>query len=231
MIGSYPFKFQGARILSGVEEGAYGWITINYLLSSFIKYSYEGKWLHPKNGKILGALNMGGASTQITFTPEGRIADKQTEASFLKAAFSAFFYTFDFLKLAPQSSLDVTKKTTEEFCKSDWSSVHIGGGAGQGFTAESHFRNNPTLSIKAIAWLKDRLKTDFPTEKENNLREYCATSYYITTLLVDAYICDNQSWNKIIFKKKLRADDPDIGWMLGYTLNLTNLIPTETPVR
>ncbi|MGH0142357.1 UNVERIFIED_CONTAM: hypothetical protein FKN15_075862 [Acipenser sinensis] len=37
MIGSYPFKFQGARILSGVEEGAYGWITINYLLSSFIK--------------------------------------------------------------------------------------------------------------------------------------------------------------------------------------------------
>ncbi|MGH0176654.1 UNVERIFIED_CONTAM: hypothetical protein FKN15_072932 [Acipenser sinensis] len=42
------------------------------------QYSYEGKWLHPKNGKILGALNMGGASTQITFTPEGRIADKQT---------------------------------------------------------------------------------------------------------------------------------------------------------
>ncbi|MGH0181769.1 UNVERIFIED_CONTAM: hypothetical protein FKN15_007642 [Acipenser sinensis] len=143
MIGSYPFKFQGACILSGMEEG----ITINYLLSSFIK------------------------------------------------AFSAFFYTFDFLKLAPQSSLDVTKKTTEEFCKRDWSS----------------------------------LKTDFPTEKENNLREYCATSYYITTLLVDAYIFDNQSWNKIVFEKK--ADDTDIGWMLGYTLNLTNLIPTETPAR
>lgn len=102
---------------------------------------------------------------------------------------------FDFLKLAPQSSLDVTKKTTEEFCKRDWSS----------------------------------LKTDFPTEKENNLREYCATSYYITTLLVDAYKFDNQSWNKIVFEKK--ADDADIGWMLGYTLNLTNLIPTETPAR
>ncbi|MGH0165202.1 UNVERIFIED_CONTAM: hypothetical protein FKN15_048488 [Acipenser sinensis] len=82
VIGSYPFKFQGARILSGVEEGAYGWIAINYLLSSFIKYSYEGKRLHPKNRKILGALNVGDASTQITFTPEGRIADKQTEASF-----------------------------------------------------------------------------------------------------------------------------------------------------
>ncbi|MGH0165209.1 UNVERIFIED_CONTAM: hypothetical protein FKN15_048495 [Acipenser sinensis] len=78
MIVSYPFKFQSDHILSGVEEGAYGWIAINYLLSSFIKYSYEGKWLHPKNRKILGALNVGDASTQITFTPEGRIADKQT---------------------------------------------------------------------------------------------------------------------------------------------------------
>ncbi|MGH0152724.1 UNVERIFIED_CONTAM: hypothetical protein FKN15_023208 [Acipenser sinensis] len=211
MIGSYPFKFQGA--LSGVKEGAYGWIAINYLLSSFIKYSYEGKRLHPKNRKILGALDMGGASTQITFTPEGRIADKQTEASFryehtaytdsflsygkmqfmnsvlakLVKAASAFFYTFDFLKLAPQPSLDVKKKTTEEFCKKDWSSV----------------------------------------QKENNLREYCATSYCITTLLVDAYIFDYQSWNKIVFEKK--ADDPDICWMLGYTLKLTNLIPTETP--
>ncbi|MGH0129395.1 UNVERIFIED_CONTAM: hypothetical protein FKN15_024124 [Acipenser sinensis] len=105
MIGSYPFKFQGDHILSGVEEGAYGWITINYLLSSFIK------------------------------------------------ACSAFFYTFDFLKLAPQSSLDVKKKTTEEFCKRDWSSMRIG------------------------------------------------------------------------------ADDTDNGWMLGYMLNLTNLIPTETPAR
>ncbi|MGH0171857.1 UNVERIFIED_CONTAM: hypothetical protein FKN15_061946 [Acipenser sinensis] len=82
MIGSYPFKFQGCPHPVGGGGGAYGWIAINYLLSSFIKYSYEGKWLHPMNGKILGALNMGGASTQITFTPEGRIADKQTEASF-----------------------------------------------------------------------------------------------------------------------------------------------------
>ncbi|KAK1158429.1 hypothetical protein AOXY_G23349 [Acipenser oxyrinchus oxyrinchus] len=74
------------------------------------------------------------------------------------------------------------------------------------------------------------LKTDFPTEKENNLREYCATSYYITTLLIDAYRFDNQSWNKIVFEK-VRDDDTNIGWTLGYMLNLTNLIPTETPAR
>ncbi|ROL54702.1 Ectonucleoside triphosphate diphosphohydrolase 8 [Anabarilius grahami] len=36
-IQSYPFDFRGARIISDMEEGACGWITINYLLESFIK--------------------------------------------------------------------------------------------------------------------------------------------------------------------------------------------------
>lgn len=34
---SYPFRFKGATILSGQEEGAYGWVTVNYLLENFIK--------------------------------------------------------------------------------------------------------------------------------------------------------------------------------------------------
>nr|XP_054292016.1 ectonucleoside triphosphate diphosphohydrolase 1 isoform X3 [Pongo pygmaeus]XP_054378657.1 ectonucleoside triphosphate diphosphohydrolase 1 isoform X4 [Pongo abelii] len=34
-LSNYPFDFQGARIITGQEEGAYGWITINYLLGKF----------------------------------------------------------------------------------------------------------------------------------------------------------------------------------------------------
>lgn len=34
-LSRYHFDFQGARIISGQEEGAYGWITINYLLGKF----------------------------------------------------------------------------------------------------------------------------------------------------------------------------------------------------
>ena len=26
-----PFSYQGARLLSGQEEGAFGWVTVNYL--------------------------------------------------------------------------------------------------------------------------------------------------------------------------------------------------------
>ncbi|XP_009080561.1 PREDICTED: ectonucleoside triphosphate diphosphohydrolase 1 [Acanthisitta chloris] len=63
-----PFSFQGARIISGQEEGAYGWITINYLLGNF-KQSDWTRRLHPLKpiSETSGALDLGGASTQITF--------------------------------------------------------------------------------------------------------------------------------------------------------------------
>lgn len=34
---TYPFSYQGARIISGQEEGAFGWITVNYLSDNFRK--------------------------------------------------------------------------------------------------------------------------------------------------------------------------------------------------
>lgn len=53
---SFPFSFQGARILSGQEEGAFGWVTVNYL-DDRLKQGLE----------TTGALDLGGASTQISF--------------------------------------------------------------------------------------------------------------------------------------------------------------------
>lgn len=38
-IQSYPFDYRGASVLSGQEEGAYGWVTVNYLSENFIKVS------------------------------------------------------------------------------------------------------------------------------------------------------------------------------------------------
>uniref|UniRef100_A0A8C9P4I5 Ectonucleoside triphosphate diphosphohydrolase 2 n=1 Tax=Spermophilus dauricus TaxID=99837 RepID=A0A8C9P4I5_SPEDA len=62
----YPFDFRGARILSGQDEGVFGWVTANYLLENFIKYGWVGRWFRPRKG-TLGAMDLGGASTQITF--------------------------------------------------------------------------------------------------------------------------------------------------------------------
>eukprot|EP00455_Lapot_gusevi_P017532 TRINITY_DN1937_c0_g1_i2.p1 TRINITY_DN1937_c0_g1~~TRINITY_DN1937_c0_g1_i2.p1 ORF type:complete len:480 (-),score=113.62 TRINITY_DN1937_c0_g1_i2:51-1490(-) len=59
----FLFEDSFARVISGEEEGVFGWITTNYLmgtLGSDVKDTY-------------GAMDMGGASTQITFGPSEEI--------------------------------------------------------------------------------------------------------------------------------------------------------------
>nr|XP_055054317.1 ectonucleoside triphosphate diphosphohydrolase 2-like [Misgurnus anguillicaudatus] len=73
---TYPFSFKVAKILSGQEEGAYGWVTVNYLLENYVKYDFVSQWLSTGRPTI-GALDFGGASTQITFVTEETIENKE----------------------------------------------------------------------------------------------------------------------------------------------------------
>ncbi|XP_033832121.1 ectonucleoside triphosphate diphosphohydrolase 2 [Periophthalmus magnuspinnatus] len=93
---SYPFDFRGAAILSGEEEGAYGWVTVNYLLENFIKYSFVGHWLSPGRGTV-GALDFGGASTQITFATEDRVEDERDRVRLQLYGQHYTLYTHSFL--------------------------------------------------------------------------------------------------------------------------------------
>ncbi|NXQ53943.1 ENTP8 diphosphohydrolase, partial [Anthoscopus minutus] len=94
----YPVAFKGAQILTGEEEGAYGWITINYLLDSFTKYSPKARtWLHPEAANIFGALDLGGASTQITFMPKGSVLSQNEVSEFTLYGYSYNIYTHSYL--------------------------------------------------------------------------------------------------------------------------------------
>ena len=60
-----------ARIISGEEEGVFGWITSNLLLEMAETSSHSGgRSLQDLQSGALGAMDMGGASTQITFPPK-----------------------------------------------------------------------------------------------------------------------------------------------------------------
>lgn len=100
ILRSFPFDFQGARIISGKEEGAYGWITINYLLGKFTK---KLKWLYPlenetSNEETYGALDLGGASTQITFVPINQTIESPNNALYFRLYGKDYnVYTHSFL--------------------------------------------------------------------------------------------------------------------------------------
>uniref|UniRef100_A0A8B9NVB0 Ectonucleoside triphosphate diphosphohydrolase 2 n=1 Tax=Apteryx owenii TaxID=8824 RepID=A0A8B9NVB0_APTOW len=90
---SYPFDFRGAKILSGEEEGVFGWVTANYLLENFIKVSRR-MW---QPAGTLGAMDLGGASTQITFETKDTIEEPQNKVM-LKLYGQAYkVYTHSFL--------------------------------------------------------------------------------------------------------------------------------------
>ncbi|XP_059387103.1 ectonucleoside triphosphate diphosphohydrolase 1-like isoform X2 [Carassius carassius] len=82
----YPFSYQGARIIKGQEEGAFGWITVNYLNEN----------LRTPTG-TLGALDLGGASTQITFVPQQNIESHDNSINFRLYGNDYHLYTHSFL--------------------------------------------------------------------------------------------------------------------------------------
>ncbi|NXX62577.1 ENTP8 diphosphohydrolase, partial [Scopus umbretta] len=104
-IGEYPVDFRGAQILTGNEEGSFGWITVNYLLETLVKCSFTGKWTHPPAEVVVGALDLGGASTQITFLPGTTIDDNSTRALLGLYGTNYSIYTHSYLCYGQKQAL------------------------------------------------------------------------------------------------------------------------------
>uniref|UniRef100_A0A674GVH5 Ectonucleoside triphosphate diphosphohydrolase 8 n=1 Tax=Taeniopygia guttata TaxID=59729 RepID=A0A674GVH5_TAEGU len=298
----YPVAFKGARVLTGEEEGAYGWITINYLLDSFTKVG-EG-WNTLSN--IFGALDLGGASTQITFMPEGSALRQNGASEFTLYGYRHNIYTHSYLCYGQDEMLQRLRSCSfrhpcypEGYKETVWLSsfraspctdgsdprLPLGDGSatleGRGdasgcraalrklfnfsacgqsqdcafdgvyqpplrgkFIAFSAFYYNfkflnltegqPLAVVRqAIEGLCTRswedLSSSYPKENPKRLPKYCANANYILTLLLDAYKFNETSWNNIFFQMK--AGGAELGWTLGYMLNLTNMVPAEVPAR
>ncbi|XP_013917552.1 PREDICTED: ectonucleoside triphosphate diphosphohydrolase 3 isoform X3 [Thamnophis sirtalis] len=218
---SQPFEFRDAQIITGQEEGVYGWITANYLKGNFLEKNLWSAWVHPRGVETIGALDLGGASTQISFIPEESMqtfnstlqvqlfgyqysvytysfqcygrdeAEKKLLASILQA-FSGFYYTVNALNLTGQFSLTEFNSSMWTFCSQDWNQL-------------------PFMLSKF---------------EETYARSYCFSANYIYQLLVRGYKFNADNWPQIHFQKEV--DNSSIAWSLGYMLSLTNMIPAES---
>ncbi|XP_045710278.1 ectonucleoside triphosphate diphosphohydrolase 1 isoform X1 [Phyllostomus hastatus] len=127
VLNSYPFDFRGARIISGGEEGAYGWITVNYLLGKFTK---KLRWLNlisygNESQETYGALDLGGASTQITFVPQNQATESPQNALYFRLYGKDYnVYTHSFLCYGKDQALlqkiakdiQATNRTIQDPC-------------------------------------------------------------------------------------------------------------------
>ncbi len=101
-----PFYFEHdfARVVSGEEEGIYGWTAINFLLGKLLPAS-AGTGTVDANSSV-GALDLGGASTQISFF----VPDQDILANMFKLQIGAQkhwnIYTHSFLYFGVNSARD-----------------------------------------------------------------------------------------------------------------------------
>lgn len=84
--GSYEFnvpdiaecRAQHVRVISGEEEGLYGWLAVNYLMDGFDMHELAPKG-STRHASTYGFLDMGGASTQIAFEPSESEREKHAD--------------------------------------------------------------------------------------------------------------------------------------------------------
>lgn len=90
---SWPFRLEfpnWIRIISGVDEGVYGWLSTNYLLQTF---------QFNNASHTVGALDLGGASTQITFATDHPLTPEQGGTSITVGKTTYRLYSTSYLGL------------------------------------------------------------------------------------------------------------------------------------
>ncbi|KAM9207612.1 ectonucleoside triphosphate diphosphohydrolase 8 isoform 2-T2 [Dugong dugon] len=260
-----PVDFRSAALLTGLEEGAFAWITINYALGMLLT---------------------------ISFVPGGPILDPSTQASFLLYGSSYNIYTHSYLCFGRDQVLSRLLARLVQGSPSGlvrhpcyhsgyqatlplaplFESPCVGtsapAGTAQNLTIEG--TGNPGACVSAIRELFNFSSCEgradcafdgvyqppvrgqfYPLDTVNAtvwefclrpwklveisypeqapwLRDYCASGLYILTLLLEGYGFSEETWPSIKFL--MQAGGTEIGWTLGYMLNLTNMIPAKAPV-
>ncbi|XP_066441158.1 ectonucleoside triphosphate diphosphohydrolase 3 isoform X2 [Eleutherodactylus coqui] len=232
-----PFDFRGAHIITGQEEGVYGWITVNYLMGNFLESS-QGKPhvenpCYPRNYKVNLTMNhIFGSLCSASFRPanyhpEQLISYKGTGEPVPCMQSVATLFNFTACRGKPDCSFDGVYQPKVKGRFSAFSGFYYTANA-LNLTGNFHLDefNSSIYSFCSQEWSK--LPHILSRFDETYARSYCFSANYIYHLLVHGYKFDSESWPHILFQKEV--GNSSIAWSLGYMLNLTNMIPAERPL-
>ena len=109
----FLYKPEWIRVLSGEEEGTFGWVAVNSLLGT----------LQSQSSQTFGALDLGGASTQVTFHPDesilaGLFPLKIAQNSHMLYTHSYLYYGADQARYRMYTDLESTAAVSAKEVKS-----------------------------------------------------------------------------------------------------------------
>ncbi|XP_055416541.1 ectonucleoside triphosphate diphosphohydrolase 1 isoform X4 [Bubalus kerabau] len=236
-ISKYPFDFQGARIISGQEEGAYGWITVNYLLGKFTQGTHGIIHEPCFHSRYMRKMKM-------SVFNEGFCTERHE--------LNSSFYPLVDIEIRGAGNFQQCRQSIIQLFNTSYcpySSCSFNGvflpplhgqfGAFSAFYYVMEFLNLTSEEPVSVEKLTEKLEEfcaqrweevqkNFGEVKEKYLSEYCFSGTYILVLLLNGYHFTAESWKNIHFMNKVRSTS--VGWTLGYMLNLTNKIPAEEPI-
>ncbi|XP_074842222.1 ectonucleoside triphosphate diphosphohydrolase 3 isoform X2 [Carettochelys insculpta] len=233
---SQAFDFRVAQIITGQEEGLYGWITANYLMGNFLENSRDQAKVdnpcYPRNYET--ALTMkhlyGSRCTEslrpanynpgklINFRGTGDPAVCQEKVSSLFNVAACNVKGED----CPFNGIQQPK------LKGKFVAF-----AGFYYTANAlnltgSFPLADFNSRMRVFCSQDWNQLPFmlPKFEEVYARSYCFSANYIYHLFVQGYKFSPETWPQIYFQKEV--GNSSIAWSLGYMLSLTNMIKAES---
>ncbi|CAK7301248.1 Ectonucleoside triphosphate diphosphohydrolase 1 [Vulpes lagopus] len=231
-LSNYHFDFQGARIITGQEEGAYGWITINYLLGKFTQGTdgiLRDPCFHPGYETVMNVSDLYSSPCTRRFAMIHPFSQFQIQGT-------------GNYQQCQRSILELFNTSYCPYSQCSFNGIflpplHGDFGAFSAYYYVMDFLNltleETTSQEKVIDTMGkfcsqpwEELKTYFGDVKEKYLSEYCFSGTYILSLL-SSYHFTADSWKNIHFMGKIQSSS--VGWTLGYMLNLTNMIPAEQP--
>ncbi|XP_061772217.1 ectonucleoside triphosphate diphosphohydrolase 3 isoform X3 [Nerophis ophidion] len=234
---SLPFDFKNASIITGQEEGLYGWITVNYLLDNFLEGSSNHVNItnpcYPVDYEMTHSASTI-YDTECTKKPKNYNPDEQYHMVGVGDSNQCRKVVESIFDFSPCSSAHCSFNKVEQPPVTGEFSAY----AGYFFIARALLMNNDTEEVTPSEYDEFNNKINqlcstpwsvLKTEKhwviEKHLRTYCFASHYIFTLTAKGYKFDKDTWRNIHFVKKVR--NTSVGWSLGYMLSSSNMIPSE----
>uniref|UniRef100_A0A8C4WY01 Ectonucleoside triphosphate diphosphohydrolase 1 n=1 Tax=Eptatretus burgeri TaxID=7764 RepID=A0A8C4WY01_EPTBU len=232
-ISASELKMCDVSILDDADEGAFGWITVNYLTGKLVEgvegdslevpCFLKGYTLNMKESKLFGS--------PCTHQHNRETKEHNRTISLLglgnpgacSSNIANLFSTLDFHQQG-QPPLTGTFMAFSAF-------YHIMNFFNLSEGSSSPEQLNETVwTFCTRPWHEVKASWKIP---EKYLGTNCFAGFYVLHLLTLGFHFNQSTWSNIKFVNKLEGTlgNGRAGWTLGYMLNLTNLLPVEAPVN